>query len=151
MVFQQQSWESPAFSTYCILNRVRLGSRMTWTSEYIQPGTKTCRKSFSKYLVPHTMSPEVASSHDPAINLDITISSSYCHHIECHNPQHKGWSLKFVNFTGDSSLYLWKEQEFKKVEEVWPTLFFIFRGGHTSSTFLNSCSFQRYRPLSPVH
>ena len=88
MVFQQQSWESPAFSTYCILNRVRLGSRMTWTSEYIQPGTKTCRKSFSKYLVPHTMSPEVASNHDPAINLDITISSSYCHHIECHNPQH---------------------------------------------------------------
>ena len=37
------------------------------------------------------------------------------------------------------------------VEEMWPTLFFIFRRGHTSSTFLNSCSFQRYRPLLPVH
>ena len=35
----------------------------------------------------------------------------------------KGWSLKFANFTGDSGLYLWKEQEFKKFEEVWPTLF----------------------------
>ena len=43
-------------------------------------------------------------------------------------------------------LYLWKDQEFKTVEELWPTLFFIFRGGYTSSTILNCWSFQRYRP-----
>ena len=37
------------------------------------------------------------------------------------------------------SLYLWKEQEFKIVEEVWPTLFFIFRGG--GSYFFNYFEF----------
>ena len=48
-------------------------------------------------------------------------------------------------WAGNSGLCLWKEQEFKIVEEVCPTLFFIFRGGHTSSTILNSCSFRRWR------
>ena len=33
------------------------------------------------------------------------------------------------------------------IQNSW-TLFFIFRGGHTSSTILNSCSFQRFRTLS---
>ena len=55
-------------------------------------------------------------------------------------------SLKFLFHESFVGLYLWKDQEFKIVEEVWPTLFFIFRGGHTSSTILNSWSFQRYRP-----
>ena len=64
----------------------------------------------------------------------------------------KGCQLKNVP-TGQATVayvYLWKEQEFKVVLEVWPTLFVIFRGGgHTSSTFFISCSFQRYRLLSP--
>ena len=51
---------------------------------------------------------------------------------------------------GVNSLYLWKEQEFKIVAEVWPPIFFIFRLGHTSSTSLNSWSIQRYRLLWPV-
>ena len=59
----------------------------------------------------------------------------------------KGWVLKKGIFKNYSGLYLWKEQEFKIVEEVRPTLFFIFREGHISSTILNSCSFQRYRLL----
>ena len=42
---------------------------------------------------------------------------------------------------GDSGLYLFKEQEFNIVEEVWPTLFFIFRGGHTSTHIQNPASF----------
>ena len=42
-------------------------------------------------------------------------------------------------WTGDSSLYFWKEQEFKIIEEVWPSLFFIFRGG--GSYFFNSFVF----------
>ena len=49
-------------------------------------------------------------------------------YIFAGSTHYKGWSLKFSNFTGDSSLYLWKEQEFQKVEEVWPTLF-SFLGG----------------------
>ena len=51
----------------------------------------------------------------------------------------------YLHIKGESGnlSWLWKEQEFKIVEEVWPTLFFIFRGGHTSSTILNSCSFRR--------
>ena len=32
----------------------------------------------------------------------------------------KGVNLKTSQQTGDSGLYLWKEQEFKKVEELWP-------------------------------
>ena len=48
------------------------------------------------------------------------------------------------------SLYLWKEQEFKIVEELRPLLKMKNKGGHTSTTFLNSCSFQRYRLLLPV-
>ena len=35
-------------------------------------------------------------------------------------------------------------QEFKIVEEVWPHLKMKNKVGHTSSTILNSCSFQRY-------
>ena len=58
----------------------------------------------------------------------------------------KGWVKKNELALTDSGLYIWKEQEFKIVEEVWPTLF--LGGGHNSSTILNSCSFQRYRPLS---
>ena len=50
----------------------------------------------------------------------------------------------------DSSLYLWKEQEFKIVEEVWPPLKMKNKVGRASSTILNSCSFQRYRLLSSV-
>ena len=49
-----------------------------------------------------------------------------------------------------NSLYLWKEQEFKIVEEVWPNLKMKNIGGHTSATILNSCSFQRYRLLTPI-
>ena len=41
------------------------------------------------------------------------------------------------------SLCLWKEQEFKIVE-VWPPLKMKNKVGHTSSTILNSCSFQRH-------
>ena len=47
---------------------------------------------------------------------------------------------------GVNSLYLWKEQEFKIVEEVWPPLKMKNKVGHSSSTILNSWSFQRYRP-----
>ena len=88
----------------------------------------------------------------------LTLSATATPYVTGHDQSHsswanlpltghftKGWSLKFPNFTSDSSLYLWKKQEFQKIEEVWPTLFFIIRGGHTSLTLLNSCSFQRYR------
>ena len=36
--------------------------------------------------------------------------------------------------------YLWKEQEFEKVEEVRPPLKLKINGGLTSSTFLKSAS-----------
>ena len=42
------------------------------------------------------------------------------------------------------SIYLFKERELEKVIEFGPPLFFNFKGGHTSSTFSNSCSFLRY-------
>ena len=58
------------------------------------------------------------------------------------------WQVK-AYWTGNSGLYLWKEQEFKKVEEVWPPKM-KNKVGHTSLTILNSCSFQRYRPLLPT-
>ena len=38
---------------------------------------------------------------------------------------------------GDSGLYLWKEEEFKKVEELWPPLKMKNKVGHTPSTFLD--------------
>ena len=41
-------------------------------------------------------------------------------------------------------VFLFNEQELEKVIEFRPPLFFNFRGGHTSSTFSNSCSFLRY-------
>ena len=59
----------------------------------------------------------------------------------------KGWVRKFELALTDSGLYLWKEQEFKIVEKVWPPLKMKNKVGHTNSTILNSCSFQRYRPL----
>ena len=39
------------------------------------------------------------------------------------------------------------QQKFKIVEEVGPSLKKKNNMGPTSSTILNSCSFQRYRPL----
>ena len=42
------------------------------------------------------------------------------------------------------SVYFSKEQDLEKVIEFRPPLFFNFRGGHTSSTFSNSCSVLRY-------
>ena len=42
------------------------------------------------------------------------------------------------------SIYLFKERKLEKVIELGPPLFFNFRGGHTSSTFSNFCSFLRY-------
>ena len=36
----------------------------------------------------------------------------------------------------------------KELKKFSPLCFSFFWGGHTSSTILNSCSFQRYRPLS---
>ena len=62
--------------------------------------------------------------------------------------QFKGWVKKNELASTDSSLYLWKEQEFKIVEEVWPPKKIKNKVGHTFSTVLNSRSFQRYRPLS---
>ena len=52
-----------------------------------------------------------------------------------------------VRFIGSfvSSEFLWKDQEFKIVEEVWPPLKMKNKVGLTSSTILNSCSFRRYR------
>ena len=41
-------------------------------------------------------------------------------------------------------VYLLNKPELEKVEEVQPQIFFNFMGGHTSSTFSNSCSFLRY-------
>ena len=41
-------------------------------------------------------------------------------------------------------VFLFKEQELEKVIKFRPPLFFNFRGGHSSSTFSNSCSFLRY-------
>ena len=40
------------------------------------------------------------------------------------------------------------ERSRKIVEEIWPPLKIENKVGHTSSTILNSCSFQRYRMLS---
>ena len=40
--------------------------------------------------------------------------------------------------------------QLKEVEEVWPRLKMKNIGGHTSSTILNSCSFQRYRLLTLI-
>ena len=56
----------------------------------------------------------------PAPN-EVRILTSINLIIHIHNCI-KGWSLKFPNFTGYSGLYLWKEQKFQKVEEVWPPL-----------------------------
>ena len=56
-------------------------------------------------------------------------------------------SLEFLFLQSFVGLYLWKDQEFKIVEEVWPPLKMKKKVGHTSSTILNSCSFQRYRPV----
>ena len=39
---------------------------------------------------------------------------------------------------------LLNKPELETVVEVRPPIFFNFRGGHTSSTFSNSCSFLRY-------
>ena len=62
----------------------------------------------------------------------------------------EGFSLATSCWTGHNSLYLWMDQEFKEVEEVWPNLKMKNIGGHTSATILNSCSFQRYRLLTPI-
>ena len=43
-----------------------------------------------------------------------------------------------------NSIFLINEQENEKVIEFRPPLFFNFRGGHTSSTFLNTCSYLKY-------
>ena len=48
----------------------------------------------------------------------------------------KGVNLKMSQWTGNSGLYLWKEQEFKKVEEVWPLLKMKNKVGHISSTII---------------
>ena len=51
-------------------------------------------------------------------------------------------------------VYLLNEPELEKVVEVRPPIFFNFMGGHTSSTFSNSCSFLRYgfqKNLSNCH
>ena len=47
-------------------------------------------------------------------------------------------SLEFLFHQSFVGLYLWKDQEFKIVEEVWPPLKMKNKGGHTSSTILNS-------------
>ena len=64
---------------------------------------------------------------------------------------HPRWMLTEASWLPEAGVqndpknaYLWKEWDFKKVEEVRPPLIFNFSGGLTSSTFSNSCSFQRY-------
>ena len=75
---------------------------------------------------------------DFSISINIISKSFFCQ-------LNKGWVKKFELALTDSGLYLWKEQEFKIVEEVWPPPpKMINKVGHTSSTILNF-SFQRCR------
>ena len=61
----------------------------------------------------------------------ISFLSDKVHNIQCW-PEvpyillYKGCQ-KCPNWTGNSGLYLWKEQEFKIVEELWPTLFLLLQ------------------------
>ena len=49
------------------------------------------------------------------------------------------------------SLYLWKEQEFKILEELRPLLKMKMKGGHASTTFLNFRDIGCYCPSSGCH
>ena len=59
----------------------------------------------------------------------------------------EGYYLTTAYWTGENSLYLCAGPQNSMTPFIFP---FFWLGGHTSSTFFNSCSIQRYRLLLPV-